>query len=282
MLLKTKYKIALARALQFPIIILRKMVGLPMVVCVNRNGIRWLLNLNEGIDFSIFLTGKFEHRTVDAIAKFVEAGDTVIDIGANIGAHSLPVAKLVGKSGRVIALEPTHFAFEKLNNNIKLNPELSSQILADQVMLMGSPNSKLEAELYSSWPLAKKHQEHKKHCGKLQSTEGGKASTLTDYIFSHGIEDVKLVKIDVDGFEIEVLRGGIDFFENQKPTIVMELAPYTLDEQGESLETLINILSSAGYCLHNQDNGKPLSHDPGVLRSIIPDGGSINVVASIS
>lgn len=279
MLLKTKSKIALARCSQIPIIIFRRLFGLPLTVRAHRYGINWLLDLSEVIDFVIFLTGRFEHGTVKRIHELISAGDTVIDIGANIGAHTLPLAKVVGPSGCVIALEPTEYAFKKLTNNITLNPQLSNHVKADQVMLVKSANATLESQLYSSWPLAKKKQEHEKHRGRLRSTQGARAVCLDDYVRNENIDNVKLVKIDVDGFEIDVLYGGGNFFKSQKPVIVMEFAPYTLEERGESISGLISFLISVGYQLQDLKTGAPLPLDAQELASLVPDGGSINIVA---
>lgn len=86
---------------------------------VRRDGIHWDLDLSEGIDFAIFLLGGLELRTLRLYRRLVQPGDTVLDVGANIGAHALPLARLVGASGRVVAFEPTQFAFCKLQRNLE-------------------------------------------------------------------------------------------------------------------------------------------------------------------
>ena len=146
-------------------------------------------------------------------------------------------------------------------------------------MLVGADNATPKAELYSSWPLDPSEQQHEKHRGKLESTEGARVSTLDTYIYREKIDNVRLVKIDVDGFEVEVVRGGLNFLKQQQPIIIMELAPYTLDERGSSLEQLLKMLSSVGYVLCSQDNGHELPASSSELRAFIPDGGSINVIA---
>ena len=77
--------------------------------------------------------GAFEKRTVAAYSRLVRPGMTVIDIGANIGAHTLPLAKLVGPTGRVIAVEPTIWAVERLRANLDLNPPLRAIVDVHQV-----------------------------------------------------------------------------------------------------------------------------------------------------
>ena len=120
---------------------------------VKRHGIQWSLDLNEGIDFSIYLIGSFEPRTHRLYRKIIKPGQTVLNIGANVGSHTLPLAKLVGNYGRVVAFEPTAFAYGKLMVNIALNPKLSHRIIPKQAMLVAGSQARLEPALFSSWPL---------------------------------------------------------------------------------------------------------------------------------
>lgn len=279
MILKTKHKLAIARAIQSPILLFRKIAGLGPEATVRRSGLSWSLDLREGIDFAIFLTGKFERQTVDAIARCLSSGDTAIDIGANIGAHTLQMGSRVGRQGRVYAVEPTKYAYEKLRKNVAINPAIADSISVDQIMMVDQARSRVEDMLYSSWPLDSCRREHEKHGGSLKSTEGATALRLDDYVRSKSIDRVKLIKLDVDGYEIEVLRGGAALLQRDKPIIVMELAPYTFQERGQRFEDLIEILRHSGYRLRHESTGDEIATDARVLQSIIPDGGSINVIA---
>ena len=196
LVIKTKHKILLARLAQVPIIFFIKLFKKTIKLRVCREGVNWFVDLNEGIDFSIFLIGKFEIKTSSFLKSIIKEGDTIFDVGANIGAHTLPMAKSVGKNGIVHAFEPTKFAFNKLTKNILLNPALGNRIVANQIMLTDKINKKPELKLYSSWPFEEKLQEHKKHCGSMQSTEGCKSKTLDQYVSDNKIINLKLIKID--------------------------------------------------------------------------------------
>ncbi len=277
-LIKTKYKIFIASLLQLPIVFFLKILKKPSQLFINRNGINWFADLNEGIDFSIFLTGKFEHENSNFFKKTICKNDIVFDIGANIGAHTLPIANYVGECGMVHAFEPTKYAYEKQKKNISLNPKISNRIKLNQIMLIDNNNNEQVSALYSSWPLNFSKQEHKKHLGNLRSTEGCKSLTLDQYILDNKIINVKLVKIDVDGFEIEVLNGGKNFFKNQKPKLLIELAPYTFEERGKKFSSLINLIKEINYELFTIKGLKKLPTDYKLIEKIIPKGGSINVI----
>ena len=64
-----------------------------------------------------------------------------------------------------------------------------------------------------------------------------------------------------------------------QPAIVMELCPYALEENGSSLEEMLDILYSENYHLELVDNGNSLFNDPDKMRKMFPEGSSVNIVA---
>jgi hypothetical protein len=62
--------------------------------------------------------------------------------------------------------------------------------------------------------------------------------------------------LDVDGYELQVLRGGRQLFMREKPAVLMEVAPYTQDEVPGRFEALLNTLESYGYHLEDSDSGR--------------------------
>ena len=113
--MKTTHKIAAARAIYHAVHAGRLFFGQTDRAIVARDGITYDLDLAQGIDFAIFLGNIYERQTKAALRKLVSPGSLVLDIGANIGAHTLHLAKLAGPTGRVMAFEPTDFAFRKLS-----------------------------------------------------------------------------------------------------------------------------------------------------------------------
>ena len=78
------------------------------------------MNLNEGIDLSIFLFGKFENSILDVAKYLVKKKIAIVDIGSNMGVHSLRLAKIFNTSS-VYSIEPTDFAYNKLKNISLIN-----------------------------------------------------------------------------------------------------------------------------------------------------------------
>ncbi len=247
---------------------------------VRRHGLRWRLDLDEGIDFSIFLLGAFEAATMAACERLVRSGDVVLDIGANIGAHTLPLARLVGPTGRVVAFEPTDFAFAKLRANLALNPAYAARVTVARTMLLdGSGDCQMPRTLTSSWPLAGGADVHPKLRGRDMTTAGAGAMTLDAYLAENAIRRVDFIKLDVDGFECRVLAGAEETLRRCRPTIVMELSPYILGERGDSLDRLLDILDTARYELLDLSSESPLPRGRDILRLMIPDGAGRNIIA---
>jgi FkbM family methyltransferase len=246
---------------------------------VRRGGLNWRLDLSQGIDLSIYLLGAFERRTVRAMRSLVRNGNVVLDIGANVGAHTLYLAQAVGPSGAVIAFEPTDFAFRKLLQNVALNPTLASRMRPEQILLTNDSSSAIPSLIYSSWPLTVREDLHEKHLGELKSTSNATAERLDDYVRRNGIDQIDFIKIDVDGHEYSVLSGALDSLQRLRPALLMELSPYVhAEKDAESFGRLVALLSDAGYSMHPVGSRKPLPLDAEFLARLVPDGAGINVV----
>lgn len=279
MILTTRTKIALAALAYRAIAAGRAIVGKKDDATVRRGGITWSLDLREGIDFSIFLLGAFERSTVNTLKKLARPGNTVFDIGANIGAHTLGLARNVGPGGHVFAFEPADFAFEKLRRNLSLNAELDSRISAHQILLAAKPSAELPEKIYASWPLLASEPVHPKLRGRLLTTSKARVDTLDQFSERERLTRLDLIKIDVDGHEVPVLLGGAKTLSRFQPTLLMEMSPYVQDEQEHGFDALVSLLRDSGYSLEDASTGKPLPLQAGELRALIPDGAGINVVA---
>ena len=278
--MKTKDKIRLAGLLYRATHAARAVVGKTDHCICRRRGVRYELDLSEGIDFAIYLGAAFEAETIRAISRYVRPGATVLDIGANIGAITMELAKQVGPNGRVFAFEPTTFAFTKLSRNLELNPELAERTTVEQVFLGASDDGSSPEDVYSSWPLGKQSGDlHAKHLGRAMPTHASRTRQVDKVLLDHGVTDVDLVKLDVDGFECAVLEGAQELLSNMRPTFLVELAPYVHAERGYSFDQFVQNFTSRGYGLIDQKSHQELPSEPSLLAEKIGDGASINAIA---
>jgi FkbM family methyltransferase len=224
----------------------------------------------------------FERSTATALSKLTEPSSLVLDVGANIGAHTLRLAKLVGPKGRVMAFEPTDFAFRKLQRNLDLNPWLASRVEAFHCFLAASDSASAPKAIYSSWPLVLGTGLHAKHLGREMQTEAAQARSLDSVLNEYADRKVQLVKLDVDGFECDVLRGATSLLREARPIFVMELAPYVLEERGTTLDELLSHFIPNGYRFYDERTQKQLPSTARELQAMVDDGASMNVVARVA
>jgi FkbM family methyltransferase len=279
--MKTSHKIGAARVIYHAVHVGRTLLGRTDRQIVIRDGISYDLDLSQGIDFAIYLGGMFERDTAIALGNLTRPSCLVLDIGANIGAHTLRLAKLVGPEGRVMAFEPTDFAFRKLRRNLDLNPSLASRVEAFHCFLTASDSASVPDAIYSSWPLASGTDLHAKHLGREMATDSAQARSLDSILSERADRRVQLVKLDVDGFECDVLRGATTLLRDVRPIFVMELAPYVLEERGTSLDQLLSYFLPNGYFFYDERTLKRLPSTARELQGLVASGESRNVIARV-
>ncbi len=170
----------------------------------------------------------WEPHVLNALAEKAVPGSTALDIGAHIGAITLPLARLVGSRGRVYAFEPQKRVFRELVYNLELN---QVENVVPLRFAVGSESAIIEMEpdqLYD---------------GQVHVGAGGDKAELRT-IDSFSFSDVSVIKIDVEGYEGEVLRGARKTIEAFHPVIVLEIFP-------RNYSTIQRALHELGYSVAN-------------------------------
>ena len=269
--MKTKQKIFLAKILFFFINFF-----FPKQAVIKRNNINWNLNFSEAIDLHILIFGTFEKEISECAEKLkLNKYKAIIDIGANFGAQSLQFSKKFNHS-KIYAIEPTSYAFNKLQKNLSLNPVLSKNILFFNSFI-GSKKQQKPDSIYSSWNLGSKKEKHPKHFGEKKDTKNAKIQTLDEFVYENSIIDVDFIKLDVDGYEFYVLKGGYNFLRKKKPPIFMELAPYLYSEHGYTKDMLLELINSLNYKFFDLNNLKEINEIDYKIANI-KDGSSENIL----
>lgn len=253
----TRIKLAIAKLLYLIV----KLVLRNNHRVITRNGIRFKIDLSEGIDLSLFLFGNFQ-RYITTSKLFSLPSDAVIfDIGANIGSMSLAFAKLTPE-GQVYAFEPTSYAFAKLEENLSLNPSLAEHIKTIQMFASEKTAGDHEIEAYSSWKIdGSEKSVHPLHGGTLKTDREKKipAISLDDFCDQNQIKKLDCIKIDTDGHELQVLKGASRTIEKFHPNIIFEIGLYVTEEYGIKFEDYFEFLTNYGYALFNSKNNKPVT-----------------------
>jgi FkbM family methyltransferase len=269
----TATKIAVARLISTTLVRL----GVRTRRQIRRQGLAFEIDIREGIDLSLFLFGSFERDVLTTIKALVSPDGIVIDVGANIGALTIPVAAYLER-GHVYAVEPTDFAFAKLRKNLALNPEISGRVTAIQSFVASETAPVSELVAYSSWPVngtndARQHPVHK----GVQQAARCEQVTLDALIDRHGVEKVSLVKIDTDGHEFSVLSGAARCLKELRPAIIFEACAYLLVSPGPTFADFAALFNSYDYTICERTGFRPISHQT-FLRTC-PSGGGLDLLA---
>jgi FkbM family methyltransferase len=191
------------------------------------------------------LTGEYDPCTSRVIGSFLQRGCVAADIGANVGALTMLMAKLVGKDGIVLAVEPGPPIFSRLVNNLELNPEIKSRVRTVQMGL-----SDRKDELF--WC------EDPKNRGNAGFLDGYgipvSVITLDELVTGENVTRLDFVKIDVEGMELEVIKGGTKTLQKYKPVIYYETLVAFRQHRGfDIFGEIAEILRSMDYRLFGLD-----------------------------
>ena len=177
-------------------------------------GLTYDFDLSEMIDVGVYLQ-EYERDIVRAIEHVCRPGWVVLDIGANSGAHTLRLAKLIGPTGKVFAFEPTDYAYRKLVRNISLNS--FQNIQAVQVALGETNADRGTISARSSWPSDGR---------RVLETSVVDFRRFDDWCPERAVDRVNLIKLDVDGNEFAILAGAQGVLRRSRPVILMEVGAW--------------------------------------------------------
>jgi FkbM family methyltransferase len=186
---------------------------------------------------SLHAYGEFAGDEVDSILSLVRPGDHVVDAGANIGFHTLALARTVGPEGSVVAIEPQRYCFQLLCANLTLNQ--MTQVLPIRAAMGDAPG---QARI----PRLSPHIAH--NAGATQVLARGQDAPDADEVAmitldSLGLARCDLIKIDTEGFEDRVVQGGQETLQAFRPTLYVEV------HDRDKLRALVGLLRPLGYGL---------------------------------
>lgn len=216
-------------------------------ISISLFGYKFQCDLAEHIQRRIFLFD-YDAEAQQFIRKNLKAGDTFMDIGANVGFYTLLSASIVGDKGRVIAIEPNPKTFDKMKKTIERNG--LKNILA---LNIGLGRQESEVELYFNSSTGNDSATMVAH-GPSESVRV-KVLTLDEVAKQHGIDRVAYVKIDVDGFEPEVFAGALGLLKAGKiRALQSEFSDVWLRKNNSSPDSVHRFLTDVGF--HDVD-GNP-------------------------
>jgi FkbM family methyltransferase len=211
---------------------------------------RFHFDLSDNYQMEMFWAGL--QRDDALIVRLMRAAlppdGVFLDVGANVGIHTLAAAKLVAAGGgAVVGFEPHPQNFRTLTDNVNLNGlrhvavhQLGLAEAADVLICKGPPRG--------NWSLA--------------SREGVsfevRLVSLDDHLEEHPLPRLDMIKMDVEGAEVRVLQGARETIARFQPLIVFEMCPAWLRRMNTSPAELLATLQGFGYVIHPLPTGRPI------------------------
>jgi FkbM family methyltransferase len=171
---------------------------------------RFLIDNKEDMIKQVVVAGDaWERHSLELLEEHVEPGSVVVEVGAHIGTHTVPIARLVGPWGRVYSFEPQRKIYRELHHNLALNG------VTNVVALRYAAGSG-DTRIIEMNPATSGNE------GGTGVGAGGDRAELRT-VDSFRFERVSVLKIDVEHYENEVLAGAVDTIRRNRPVIVIEI-----------------------------------------------------------
>ena len=188
-------------------------------ICLVREGSLFLTRLGLPLGWHVGFFGSYEPELRDIMRAVLPPDGVAVDVGANVGWHTLLMARLVGPRGRVLAIEPNPSIRERLLCNIRLN-----QLAQIEVVACAIAESKRVLDFFA--PDADDPASASGHVVSDEKDKSGsirvEASTLDAIVPQKQLDRIDLLKIDAEGFEWPVLQGSEKTIARFRPYIMFE------------------------------------------------------------
>ncbi len=196
---------------------------------------------------SLFMKRELYEPELSFLRNVVHQGDTILDVGANVGVYSLTLAEGAGPSGGVVAFEPAAVSVAQLRRNLELNPHL--EVVVEPVALSDAPG---QGALF--------------HVGDAPTTftlgsasgttcESVFLTTLDAWVMANPLNRIDIIKIDVEGHEPAVLRGGAHVLQRSQPLVMFEVSEEALRRNGYDVTAPFDLIGELGFDVYRLADG---------------------------
>ncbi len=226
-----------------------------LVVGINGLPGTYEIDIRSHILRRILVTKNYEPEIISLLKKHADPERDAVNIGANVGLFAIFLAYLVNDDHRVLAVEPTPLAFKYLINNIKRNGFYDKVLLYNGICSSSVGGFNLNTiqgnEEYSSIG-------ESAHMNRMAETliqirvEG----ETVDNLVNEFDLDPGIILIDVEGAEMEVLKGAAEMLRRFRPVIISELNDDLLLKQKTSSAEVVGFLAGLGYDVRNITEGE--------------------------
>jgi FkbM family methyltransferase len=197
-------------------------------------------DLSSTLEWQLWAFGSYEPHLAELFRHLVRPGDRCVDVGANVGVHTVRLARLVGRDGVVLAVEPDPDVVWRAQRNITLNGLANVRVISAAASDLAG-----EMRLYRPSP----RDTNRARASLYHHPYLTGVATTVPVVTVDGIcadAPVALIKVDVEGHEAAVLRGAANTIARYAPSLIFEYAPELL---GDVVQPPFCWLTERGYAV---------------------------------
>jgi len=219
-------------------------------VCLVRDGMAFIAQPAVPLSWNIALFGSYEPELRSILSALLQPGGVAVDVGANVGWHTLLMAKKVGPTGKVLAIEANPSVGQRLAENVVINcltqVEIIPCALADKpgiLQFFGPANG--DAESGNGFVMPSENVP-----SSVKDVITVKARTLDSVVVDADVKHVNVIKIDIEGYEWPVLQGATATIKKFRPHIIFEYVTEYAPRGGGMPADFIHFFERHGYRLY--------------------------------
>lgn len=213
----------------------------------NRYGINYHLDISDYQNWVLYFNSKADSSF--GVLPYVQKGNIILDVGGNIGQTAMMMALGAGESGHVYSFEPFPHTCSLFQNNLLLNPFLQKRVSIIKTAFGAEPGTlKMYADCETNSGANRILPENM----NADKTETVPVTTIDLFVQEKALPQLDFIKIDVEGFEMEVLKGAGNTLKKFKPRLFIEVDDNNLKNQGSGATQLSEFILSFGYTIYRE------------------------------
>jgi FkbM family methyltransferase len=215
-----------------------------------RFGIKYSLDISDYLEHAVYFG--YRDNAQEELFKIAENRRVIIDVGVNIGSTSLNFAR-ISPDATILGFEPDAANYQKARKNIELNGFSNLEVI-NKGLGPAAATVRLFKVNTGNAGMNRILPEDGSEVDERVESEEIEIVALDDFAAARALATVDLIKIDVEGYELNVLRGARRTLEQYKPALFIELDDNNLRAQGDSAASLLTFLEGFGYEIRRGDN----------------------------
>ncbi len=248
-------------------------------VLIAFNGLEIEIESKDITMLPTLLSDEYEVSEFAAVSRLIKSGETFLDIGSNVGIWSLCASRLIGPTGRVIAVEPNPETLRILHRNLQRNEGLGQRVTVVPVAIS---NFNGVSQFENTDYLGTSHliNNSKIKDSSIVKAEFVQVNTLDHLILSLQ-ESPAFIKCDVEGFEAYVIEGGKDYLNRTRPKFLLEVSGIQSKHQNVNWDNAIKILEEIYSIIEVFGPTAPIQKNNqlrDVLEVVLQDGRLHNIL----